>query len=368
MTAKPHKRSLRRLATKWTALAVLLTGLAAFALLWVVTFHPRDPQAEPIFGPENAPVLRPGQTLKVMSYNVQFMAGKGYVFFFDLPNDSGPDSRPSPADIARTLDEVARVITDEAPDIVLLQEVDDGAQRTDHADQLALLLARLPAEYCCHSSTFYWKARYVPHRRIMGSVGMKLSTISKYRISASIRHALAPVPRNPVVAQLHPKRAILETRLPVEGGKDFVVFNLHFEAFPHDSNVMPKQVAKLDALLTTASKAGHQWVAGGDFNLLPPGRRSSLPADQQTAYSPEPEMAALHADYQVLPTLENVQSPEAPAWFTHFPNDENIAAPDRTLDYLVFGPDTRVQSAHVRAHDATTISDHLPIVATFEVH
>jgi hypothetical protein len=228
--------------TKRAAPAVVLTVLLAIVLVWSTTFHPRDGQPETIFCDANTPILKPGQNLKVLSYNVQFMAGKGYLFFFELPNDAGPDERPSSTDIAHTTDEVARIIKEENPDIVLLQEIDDGAKRTGHTDQLRALLSRLPVAYRCHTSTFYWKARFVPHRRIMGSVGMKLCTISKYRITAATRHTLAPVPHNALVRQFHPKRAILETRLPVEGGKDLVVLNLHLEAFPEGTDVMRKQV------------------------------------------------------------------------------------------------------------------------------
>ena len=312
-------------------------------------------------------MVQRGRTLKVMSYNVQFMAGKGYVFFFDLPDDAGPDERPTPTDVSHTIDEVARVIRAEDPDIILLQEVDDGARRTDYEDQLSRLLAKLPPDYCCHSSTFYWKARFVPHRRIMGAVGMKLSTISKYRITSAVRHSLPPVPRNPLVRQFHPKRAILETRLPVEGAKDLVVLNLHLEAFPQNSDVMGKQVARLEALLRDLDRSGHPWVMGGDFNLLPPGQYARLPAGQRVAYRENTEMDVLYGVYQVCPTLENLGGSDRSQWFTHFPNDPGISAPDRTIDYLILPRETQVREAHVRQQDTLEISDHLPLVMTFRV-
>jgi len=56
-------------------------------------------------------------------------------------------------------------------DVVLLQEIDDGAARTDYNDQLARLLPLLPPEYVCHTTAFYWKAAYVPHPRIHGGAG-----------------------------------------------------------------------------------------------------------------------------------------------------------------------------------------------------
>jgi endonuclease/exonuclease/phosphatase family metal-dependent hydrolase len=170
-------------------------------LVWAITYHPAEVQAEAIVCAEDAPVLQPGQSLKVLSYNVQFVAGKNYVFFYDLPDDAGPDERPSAADIAQTVQEVARVIRAENPDVILLQEVDDGSARTDHEDQLARLRALLPQDYKCHTATFYWKAAFVPHPRIMGAIGQKLAIVSKYRLDRASRYQLALAPGNLLTQQ-----------------------------------------------------------------------------------------------------------------------------------------------------------------------
>lgn len=46
----------------------------------------------------------------------------------------GDDGRPTADDMAFSLDEGARVIRDEQLDIVLLQELDDGAKASDYQD------------------------------------------------------------------------------------------------------------------------------------------------------------------------------------------------------------------------------------------
>lgn len=101
-------------------LVLLLAGT-----VWLTTFHPPLVADEAVTCTGDAPRLEPGQSLEVMSWNVQSMAGTGYVFWYDLLDESGPDERPSPEDIDATFDEVVRVIADEAPDVVVLQEVDD---------------------------------------------------------------------------------------------------------------------------------------------------------------------------------------------------------------------------------------------------
>ena len=118
-------------------LAVLVA--AFFAFVWFGTYHPAEVEPIAVTCPDSALTLQAGQSLKVMTWNVQFMAGKNYTFWFDVPNSDGPDERPSPQDITQTLSEVARVIKDENPDIIMLNEVDNGAARTDYEDQLARL-------------------------------------------------------------------------------------------------------------------------------------------------------------------------------------------------------------------------------------
>lgn len=334
-------------------------------LVWFTTFHPADLQAEAVACTEDAAPLQPGQTLKVLNWNVQYMAGKGYVFFYDLPDNSGPDERPSREAVAQTFAEVARVIREEDPDLVLLQEVDDGADRTDGEDQLARLLGMLPSEYVCHTSAFYWKAAFVPHPRILGAVGMKLSIVSKYRITSAQRHQLALMPADPLTQQFNFKRAVLEARLPIAGGGELAVLNTHLDAFAQGSDTMTRQVQQVDAILSQLTQAGLPWLIGGDFNLLPPtpDAYQRLIPSHQSYYNPETEIIPLYERYQAVPSLAEVTSPEYQRWFTHYPNDPAIAGPDRTIDYLFLSPALGLGEHYVRQHDTLTISDHLPLIA-----
>jgi endonuclease/exonuclease/phosphatase family metal-dependent hydrolase len=301
-----------------------------------------------------------------MSWNVQYMAGKGYVFWYDLFDESGPDERPSPEAITATVVEVARVIADESPDVILLQEVDDGASRTDGEDQLERLLGMLPDDYACSASAFYWKALFVPHPRIMGSAGMKLSTISRYRIDEATRHQLPIMPSDPLTQQFNFRRAILEVRLPVEGNAALVVLNTHLDAFAQGTDTMQQQVALATGLLDDLSAAGNPWLIGGDFNLLPPGPQyDTLPSDQRVYYEADSELAVLTDAYPSVPSVEEANGDDASAWFTHYPNDPAVTGPDRTIDLLFFNPILELGDHFVRNADTQQTSDHLPVVATF---
>jgi endonuclease/exonuclease/phosphatase family metal-dependent hydrolase len=357
---QPMKR-LRQMMVWLLTLAALLT-----VAVRVTTFHPDNVQPELVTCPASAPDLQPGQDVSVMSWNVQYLAGTGYVFFYDLLDESGPDERPSAEDIAITLDQVADVIRAEQPDVVLVQELDDDATRTDGDDQLALLTAALGNSYPCSASAFYWDAAFVPHPRIMGSVGMKLSTISRFQIKSATRYQLPRQPLDIVTRQFEFHRAILETRLPVAGGEDLVLLNTHLDAFAQGSDTMQQQVALAAELLAGLTDAGEPWVFGGDMNLLPPGiQYDGLPAAQRAYYAPESELSVLTDLYASVPSLDEANGPDAAMWFTHQPNDPAVDGTDRTIDFLFHSPTLMLGTHRVLRGDALVISDHLPVIASY---
>jgi endonuclease/exonuclease/phosphatase family metal-dependent hydrolase len=252
--------------------------------------------------------------------------------------------------------------------VVLLQEVDDGAARTDGNNQVDQLLSRLGDAYPCHASAFYWKAGFVPHGRVMGSVGLKVTTLSRTRIDSAIRHQLALIPADPVSTQFGLKRAVLEARLPVEGGKDLVVLNTHLDAFAQGTDTMQRQVAQVGALLERLSDEGHPWLIGGDFNLLPSARAyDRLGEAQQAYYSMPTELGSFFERFQAVPSLQECDGPDSASWFTHFPNDPAVGKPDRTIDYVFASSDLTLGPHRVRQADTLGISDHLPVLLSLTV-
>jgi endonuclease/exonuclease/phosphatase family metal-dependent hydrolase len=356
------KRSIKR-----AAIAAVLSLLLVCLLAWVSTYHPRDNQTVRVARSSDAPMLKPGQKMKILTWNVQYMAGKGHVFFYDVQGNNGPDARPTTSEVSQTLQEVARVIRDESPDVILLQEIDDGSRRTDYRDELAELLTLLPSGYCCSASAFYHKAWFVPHPRIMGAVGMKLAVISKYQISAAVRHQLPLMPGDPLTQLFNFKRCVLETRLPVEGGGNFVALTTHLDAFAQGNNTMERQVAMVLSLLGSLDQQRTPWVIGGDFNLLPPGAYPLLREDQRYLFNKDSEIEPLFQHYQSVPNLLETGGGQRQTWFTHFPNDPKVAAPDRTIDYLFFSDNVTLGRHYVRQSDCLRISDHFPVVAEIKL-
>ncbi|MCY1346373.1 Endonuclease/Exonuclease/phosphatase family protein [compost metagenome] len=346
-------------------LSLLVVATSLTALVYSLTWHPAPREELPVLCSAQAAELQPGQALKVMTWNVQYLAGKRYVFWYDLADGSGPDLRPTAADLAYTLDEVARVIRDEAPDVVLLQELHEGAKATDYQDQLLLLQERLSDLYPCSTQAFYWKAAFVPHPKILGSVGMKLATLSRFRIERAERLQLPLAASDPISRQFGLKRALQLNYLPIRGGGRLAVINTHLEAFAQGDDTMQKQVAMSRGLLDQLEAENTPWVFGGDLNLLPPGQYPRLSATQRSWYAPDSELSELAGRYPVIPSLAESEGSDQAAWYTHFPNDPQVAAPDRTLDYLFHSPQLTRLAANVRQNDTLQISDHLPLIGRF---
>lgn len=349
---------IRILLVMCVSLALLLS-----LLIYFTTYHPSEIEIQEVYSPEQIPRIQPGQTIKIMNWNVQFMAGNHDNHFF---YDDGTDPWPSKASIEQTLDGIARVIQQQAPDIVLLQEVDDVASRTHRQDQTQALLSRLP-DYTAFTQTFYWKAAYVPHPDINGRVGMKLVVLSKYALSKATRIALPAITTDDILRrQFNLKRAMQQVHLPIEGGGELVVINTHLSAFAKGSNTMTLQVAKVMEQLTSLGSDAH-WIIGGDFNLLPNDAAIASFTEQRSHYNEQgTELTPLITTYSSIPSLENIQRDPEP-WFTYISPSSTEKLPSRTIDYIFYSPTLENTQSNVLRGEALALSDHLPIVASFKL-
>ena len=354
-------RAMTRLL-RYTLLALLIVCLMG-VLIYSLTWRPEAREALPVSCSAQAPTLVPGQALKVMTWNVQFLAGKRYVFWNDLA--AGDDESPTAEDMAFSLDEVARVIRDEQPDIVLLQELDDGAKATGYQNQFKLLQERLTDLYPCSTHAFDWKADFVPEPHIFGSVGRQLATLSRYRIGHAERLQLPVVPANLVSRQFKPKNALLATYLPLSDGAQVAVLNTHLDRVLPPDETLQAQVGAVAKVLDKLESRGTPWLIGGDFDLLPLGQYRRLPDAQRTAYAADSALHVLWDKYPMIPTNNEASGADRARWLTHYPNDPGLNGPDRTVDYLFYSPRLKRVEATVRQDDTLRISDHLPVIARF---
>ncbi len=350
------------------ALAVLavsaLVALLVIGWAWQsVPWYPPVSEAE-VSCQQPVPPWDGQRPLKVLSYNVQYMASKNYVFFYDV--EGGPDTQPSLEHTRWTLDRVADIIRDEQPDVLMLQEINDQYDsRTHHVDQLAQLQRRLAEQaFPCQASAYYWKAGLVLHPSVLGSVSMKLITLSRYPLTSARRHQLPLMDKDPLTQRFYFQRAILEAHMATADGAEVALLNTHYDAWGEGSDLMNRQVGVSLKLLESLDQRQIPWLFGGDLNLLPDDngrqwRRLSQYFDEQTALKP------LYDRYGAIPAKPDLLGADAAHWLTHYPNDPAVTGPDRTIDYLFYSDQWQLLRAYVRQHDTLDVSDHLPVVGLF---
>ena len=348
---------------RYTLLGLLIVIALAGAMVYSLTWRPDAREVLPVSCSTQAPTLAPGQALKVMTWNVQYLAGKRYVFWNDLA--AGTDEAPTADDMAFSLDEVARVIRDEQPDIVLLQELDDGAKACGYQNQLKLLQERVADLYPCSAHAFDWKADFIPDPHIFGSVGRQLATLSRYEIEHAERLQLPVSEVNLISRQFKPKNALLLTYLPLSDGGQMAVLNTHLDRATQPDETLQAQVSAVAKVLDKFESRGTPWLIGGDFNLLPLGQYQRLPSEQRTPYSSDSALHVLWDKYPMIPTNNEASGIDRARWLTHYPNDTNVSGPDRTVDFLFYSPRIKRVEARVRQDDTLRISDHLPVIARF---
>jgi endonuclease/exonuclease/phosphatase family metal-dependent hydrolase len=328
-------------------------GVGGLAAAIGLTFHaPSDVEPiEVVQGP--APTLKPGGSLKVLVWNVQFAAGRNHEFFYD----GGETVSVSAAEVETTLQQIIETIRRQDPDIVLLQEIDRDSRRTGFVDQHARLVEAL--QYPAHATTPYHRVPYVPtpSHEHLGRVDMHLTVMSRYRLGAATRHQLALLNEPGWRQMFNLRRALMEVEVPLEGGGSLTLLNTHLSAFSGGDDTLDKQ---LDQIHQRTQEIEGPWILAGDFNALPPGDDPARLPDGEH-YAPDSYPIQLLFDHATpaVPLAELQSAPQP--WRTYV--DYQQSTPDRTIDYVFYGPGVEGRTFVVDTR-AAGVSDHLPMVST----
>ncbi len=336
------------------ALIACAGGLGLLRVLW---YAPPPVAAVRVETHGDPVALSSGEALRVLVWNVQFCATRQHHFFYD-----GGDAVRVPAtDVEAALDELAAVLREHQPDLVLIQEIDRGAARTAGIDQVAELLAEVP--YATVATTPYWRVPYVPtpSRQHVGRTDMHLATLARHRADGATRHQLALLQEPLYRRAFNLRRAILELRLAgSEGSPGLAVLNTHLSAFSRGDGTLGRQMDQLEERLQALDDEGVPWILGGDFNALPPGDDPSRLGVESDLYADEitPIQRLFDAGRRsAFPLARLQEQPESARTYLPF----GATAPDRTLDYLFVSDGIEVLRAEVIT-GREPISDHLPLL------
>jgi endonuclease/exonuclease/phosphatase family metal-dependent hydrolase len=306
---------------------------------------------------------------EIMTWNVKFGGGR-IRFFFECPGDRVIMER---SEVVRHLEGIAEKIRQVDPDVLLLQEVDIDSKRTAHVDQVQWLLDHTDFNHAAYASQ--WRSRYIP-KHGLGPVDSGNAILSKWPIEQARRIALPLISdQNFVVRYFYLKRNVLKTEIDIPGRGPLHVLNTHLSAFSKDGT-RKRQVRKLESMLNSLDRRGEPFVAGGDFNLIPPGseRTADFPdAGDCEDYEPTDygdkldTLGGLYDRYEAAIPLDEYKANNEP-YFT-FTGREDVFW-NRKLDYLltnrdfVDGSGLVHQSAEQGGMETIGLSDHAPVTAT----
>lgn len=219
---------------------------------------------------ENNPgsLLKKNVPLSVLTFNIGYGGlDSGADFFMD----GGRASRAASLERTRAnLVAIAAFLSASGADLVLLQEVDVRSSRSYRLDELAWLKQRLAGHGAVFALNYKVPWVPVPLARPMGAVKSGLLTFSRFRMGSATRYRLPGRegwPRQ--LAELD--RCLSQTRLPVQGGRELVLINLHLSVFDRGGRIRKQQLAFLRERIMAEYGSGNHVIVGGDWNHGLPG-------------------------------------------------------------------------------------------------
>jgi len=214
------------------------------------------------------------------------------------------------------LQRIADVIKSVTPDLVALQEVDKGTQRTNRVDQPATL-ARLTGMKVVFGGNIRYEG---------GDYGN--AVLSRLPIKRHKNHLL------PLFGDGE-QRGLLEVEVEMaNGGRMLLLLATHLD---HRAGNRERLASAAAINKLVADRAGQPAVLAGDLNDLPDSKTLRRFGTVWT-----------RANKKVLPTVP-------------------VSQPSKQIDFILFRPATRWKTIEVRVLDEAVASDHRAIFAVLEL-
>lgn len=210
----------------------------------------------------SAQMAKPGETYGIVTYNVGFGAYlPDFSFFMDGGDHSVAKSRDS---VEYAISGAADAVAKLEPDFIAFQEVDLDGTRSHHVNEFELLRKEF-GEYSNNYAVNYDSAFLAyPLLEPHGKNKACIATFSRFGMDSALRRSL-PISTS-LSKVLDMDRCYSITRIPVEGGKELVLFNIHMSAYGSDDSVRAGQIQMFVEDMTREYEAGNYVICAGDFN------------------------------------------------------------------------------------------------------
>lgn len=363
----------------YTNPAWLLLILLAFAVMScepVATTYPEESEAQ--YYSRSSPVSVPDtfQSLRVMTWNIRFGAGRAGWF----GDACSHDVIFTADEIYASLEIIAAKIMEVKPDILLLQEGDIDSKRSAYIDQVQWLLEHTYFNYAVSGAQ--WKSQFIPSDGL-GRMNEVNAIFSRWSLTDAVRTQLPlRTDQDGLTRYFYERPCMVTARVNLPWNETIYAVNIHVSATA-TTDIKQQHILMFSDELRAIAQRGAWFIAGGDLNTLPPGSDTTDYCMQDRCegesfhhswddpmhkegcnYTPEIHfLDTLYASFRcAVPTPEYMAG--RTRYFTHTTRPGHFW--DRTLDYLFTNGSWRMGGT-VTHQEALEASDHCPLTAVFQV-
>lgn len=211
---------------------------------------------------KNSTNLSVGTTYTATTFNIGFGA---YTPEFTFFMDGGKESRAASKDSVIThVTSAGDTAFSYSPDFSLFQEVDTSSTRSYKVDQNAILCNKFSAYQSVFAVNYHSAYLMYPVFNPHGKSNSGILTLSKYVVSSAVRRSLPISTSLKKLVDLD--RCYSVSRISVENGKEFVLYNVHLSAYGGSDEIRTAQMNMLFTDMKEEYDKGNYCLAGGDFN------------------------------------------------------------------------------------------------------
>lgn len=333
------KKALKAVLCIVLVLVLLAVGYLAYVL---IDYHRLGDGVLTVSGNPSAKP-QAGEVYKIVSYNIGFGAYEpDYGFFMDGGTESWAWSEER---LDANLGNIAQFLDKQDADLYILQEVDRDSTRSYHRDELVPIVTTAANDFAHtwaqnYDSPFLLYPFLQPHGKSVSG----LLTMSRFGIASAERVEL-PIEKS-LMKLVDLDRCYSVNRIPVEGGKELVLYNFHLSAYSSDGTIATEQLQMLLMDMQTEYDKGNYCIAGGDFNkdLLGGSERFGRPEMNYNWAQPIPEgtfevydvaLAAPYDEDIPVPSCRNADGPYSDAQFVVTVDGFMVSANVQVVDSAV---------------------------------
>ena len=315
---------------RWWLMPLIAIALVLVVVIGYVTYvfssYTRIRDLTPIEpnGTAKSESVKLDKEYTALTYNVGFGAyTPDFSFFMDGGESSWAKSKES---VVECIDGVADVIEENETDFALLQEVDYDSTRSYHVDERSQLIERFPDHSSVFAINYHSPFLMYPFTQPHGASYSGLLTLSESPINSAVRRSL-PITTD-IKKLLDLDRCYSVIGIPVENGKDLMIYNTHMSAYGTNGGLLEQQLNMIFEDMKAEYDNGNYVICGGDFNHDFLGNSKEIFNDEvpeQYSWAAEfpdeliPEHFSKVTDYAsgvTVPSCRNCDKPAGPDCFT----------------------------------------------------